>query len=298
LKAALSAAFFVTFKVPKPKSMQPQNWSRHQLAVLISEKIKNQKNRLSVQFEQSKESIGYFIVDELMPSEIAIAIHNAFPKKKNMKLNKSIREWKYIGVQMNLYNPLLEEVIYAFQLPEVVNQIQDICNIKKLKADPNLYAGGISTMTKDQFLNPHLDNSHDKDRKNWRVLNLLYYVNPKWKESDGGHLEIWPKGILGKPLTIHAKFNRLVVMATHNHSWHSVCKVMTDSSRNCISNYYFSSTPLNNGDKFHVTTFRGWPHQKIKNQVLRLDSTLRMGIRKIFRKGITENPHVYKKNNT
>ena len=31
------------------------------------------------------------------------------------------------------------------------------------------------------------------------------------------------------------------------------------------------------------------------NQVLKIDSSLRMGIRKLFKKGIIENPHVYKK---
>jgi hypothetical protein len=46
LKAALSAAFFVTFKVPKPKSMQPQNWSRHQLAVFIFEKLRPKKSMI------------------------------------------------------------------------------------------------------------------------------------------------------------------------------------------------------------------------------------------------------------
>jgi hypothetical protein len=45
-----------------------------------------------------------------------------------------------------------------------------------------------------------------------------------------------------------------------------------------------------------VTTFRGWPHQRLKNGILKMDSTLRMGLRKLFRKGVRENPHVYKKN--
>ena len=41
--------------------------------------------------------------------------------------------------------------------------------------------------------------------------------------------------------------------------------------------------------------FRGRPGQYLVNQVLKIDSSLRMGIRKLFKKGIIENPHVYKK---
>ena len=85
-------------------------------------------------------------------------------------------------------------------------------------------------------------------------------------------------------------------MATHDKSWHSVSPVVVDASRNCVSNYYFSNTALSSTDKFHVTTFRGRPHQKIRNHILRIDSFLRMNLRKIFKKGVVKNPHVYKSN--
>jgi len=45
----------------------------------------------------------------------------------------------------------------------------------------------------------------------------------------------------------------------------------------------------------HVTSFRGRPEQKLTDNILRLDAWLRMGIRRVFAKGIKENPHVYKK---
>ena len=56
----------------------------------------------------------------------------------------------------------------------------------------------------------------------------------------------------------------------------------------------FRSTALSNTDKFHVTTFRGRPHQKIEKSYSKIDSFLRMNLRKLFKKGVIENPHVYK----
>jgi len=140
-----------------------------------------------------------------------------------------------------------------------------------------------------------LDNSHDKDRQRWRILNLLYYVTPDWDDQNGGHLEVWPDGMKGDPVVLYSRFNRLAIMATHQESWHSVSPVTFDGSRCCVSNYYFSKHPLRPSDAFHVTSFRGRPGQKIKDVLLSTDSSLRMMIRKVFKKGIRENPHHYKK---
>lgn len=265
------------------------------MAGLIYEKISLNKEDLKAQYQRSKSGIGYFYLDELLPEEVAFTIYHVFPKPEVMTLKKSLRENKFVAAQMDKYDHLLEEVIYAFQDQKIVNLIGEICGIERMLPDEHLYAGGISLMAHQQFLNPHLDNSHDKDRNLWRVLNLLYYVTPDWKESYGGNLELWPEGLQKPQQTIHSKFNRLVVMATHNKSLHSVSPVVFEGSRCCISNYYFSENPLLDSDNFHVTSFRGRPENKITDLLLRCDAWLRMTVRKIFRKGIKENPHVYKK---
>lgn len=269
--------------------------NRNELSKLIFDTIYRNKSELKKQFSNSKEKIGYFFLDDLLPSELAYQIHEIFPKSSEMVLKKSLREDKYVAAQMNLYAPLLEEIIYAFQDKKIVDLIGEICEIQEVIPDEYLYAGGLSMMGNKQFLNPHLDNSHDKDRERWRVLNLLYYVTPNWEIEYGGNLELWPNGLKEKQITIHSKFNRLVVMATHNHSLHSVSPVVFEGFRCCVSNYYFSKTPLLETDSFHVTSFRGRPENKVEDAILQLDTWLRMIVRKFFKKGIKENPHVYKK---
>ncbi|MFT7251590.1 MAG: Rps23 Pro-64 3,4-dihydroxylase Tpa1-like proline 4-hydroxylase [Flavobacterium sp.] len=269
--------------------------NRIDIASIIHSNLELNYLKLKIQYESSKENIGFFYLDDILPLELAKQIYSVFPKSSEMVLKKSIREDKYIGVQMNKYNALLEEVLYAFQDERIVNLIGKICDIENLQPDSNLYAGGISMMANKQFLNPHLDNSHDKDRNLWRVLNLLYYVTPNWEEDYGGSLELWPNGLKNKQITLHSKFNRLAVMATHNESLHSVSPVNFEGSRKCVSNYYFSNEPLSKSDTFHVTSFRGRPENKFTDFALKADTKIRMLIRKIFKKGIKENPHVYKK---
>jgi Rps23 Pro-64 3,4-dihydroxylase Tpa1-like proline 4-hydroxylase len=234
-------------------------------------------------------------IDSLLPEPAAREIFSAFPDTSEMMLKKSLREFKYVAAQMNKYNPLLEEIVYAFQDPRIVQIVGEITGIEELIPDENLYAGGISLMAKGNYLEPHLDNSHDKDRENYRVLNLLYYVTPDWKTGYGGNLELWDSGPEGQPREIESRFNRLVLMATHERSWHSVNKVLHEGRRCCVSNYYFSPKPLEPHEYFHVTSFRGRPEEPVRDLVLRADVAVRMGLRKVFKKGVRENPHVYKR---
>ena len=268
---------------------------RAAISKLIYQNIKDHQLQLKKQFLASKNKIGFFYLDALLPKEIALEIYNKFPDLERTVARKSLRERKFTAYQMNTYDSLLEEVVFAFQDKKVVQLVSEICGIKELLPDPNLYAGGVSLMTKDSFLSPHLDNSHDKNRENWRVLNLLYYVTPDWELANGGNLEIWPKGLQQAQITIESKFNRLVVMAAHQNSWHSVSKIVENKVRCCVSNYYFSKEPLLPTDTFHVTTFRGWPKEKLKDILLQIDNKIRSSVRFLFKKGVRENPHQYKK---
>ena len=269
---------------------------REQLADLILERIKKDEIHLQKMYRVSENQIGYFYIDNLLPEDIAEKIYTSFPSPKIMKLRKNLREFKYTSAQMDKYDPILEESIYAFQDSRVVNQIKHICSIDSLYPDEYLYAGGISLMSKGQYLNPHLDNSHDIDRKRWRVLNLLYYTSPEWKHDYGGNLEIWTNGVKSNQITIDSNFNRLAVIATHGNSWHSVSPISRNSFRTCVSNYYFSDSPLKLKDKFHITSFRGRPEEKIRDIILKVDIKMRQALRKLFPKGIDKTEHIYKKN--
>lgn len=153
-------------------------------------------------------------VKDLLPPELAREIFVRFPTSDQMMLKRSIKEHKHVAAQMDAYDPLLEEAVYAFQDPRVVALIAKITGFKGLEPDVDLYAGGISAMSKGAYLRPHLDNSHDKNRERYRVVNLLYYVTPDWRENYGGCLQLWDDGPKGAPRTFPCFFNSLVIMAT------------------------------------------------------------------------------------
>jgi Rps23 Pro-64 3,4-dihydroxylase Tpa1-like proline 4-hydroxylase len=265
--------------------------TRTEIAALIVQQLKANESHITTQFATQ----NYFVIDDLLPEALAHNIYHSFPDPSSMMLRKSIRELKYVTSQMNKYAPLLEEAVYAFHDPRVVEEVSRVTQLKQVEADAKLYAGGISLMGPGHYLHPHLDNSHDMQRQRYRILNLLYYTSPDWNVENGGNLELWPNGIKAAPHTIHSKFNRLLVIATNRNSWHSVSKVLADRNRTCVSNYYFSTVSPEKEDYFHVTSFRGRPEEPVRDLLLRGDAALRSLIRRIAPTGLWRTKHYYKK---
>ena len=125
--------------------------TRKELASFIINRLEQERDNIVASYQKSQGSIGYFFVDDIFPEAIALSIHSAFPRAEDTTLKKSIREHKHVAAQMNQYEPLLEEVIYAFQDERIVNFFKDVCQVSSLYPDENLYAGGISMMAKDNF---------------------------------------------------------------------------------------------------------------------------------------------------
>jgi Rps23 Pro-64 3,4-dihydroxylase Tpa1-like proline 4-hydroxylase len=225
----------------------------------------------------------HFAVDDILPPELCMAAFNAFPKDADgfAKLN-SFKERKKVSVNLEEFDPILSAIIYSFQDKEIVDLVSNIIGFNQIEPDPMLYAGGLSIMSKGDFLNPHIDNSHDANRQRYRRLNLLYYVSPDWRLENGGNFELWDEKRVA-PKTLVSTTNRLVVMETTKSSWHSVSPVVADKPRCCISNYYFSTISPDESDYYHVTSFSGRPDQKVKKALGVVDNALRNVISKTLK---------------
>ena len=160
--------------------------NRHDISKLIIERLNEIGiNYLKKKYEQSGK-INHLIIEKVLPNEIATKLSEYFPEEEELNHLVGPQENKYVGVHFTNKQKLVEECIYAFQEENLIQIISEITNIKTLIGDPELYAGGISSMSKGCFLNPHIDNSHDRNLENFRRLNLLYYVNKEWHPNEGG----------------------------------------------------------------------------------------------------------------
>ena len=274
--------------------IHPPLTTRAHLTDLILERFREERELLVQSWQENDIPFRHLIIDTLLPGSSAQEIHEAFPAPEAMVLRWGLRERKRIAFQMDRCKPLLSEIIYAFQDRRLVQFLSEVTGLASLEPDPTLYAAGVSLMRRGDFLAPHVDNSHDADRRKYRVLNLLYYVSPGWRFEDGGNLELWDQKVR-HPKTIPASFNRLILIETHTDSWHSVSRVTSDTTRCCVSNYYFSENSPIGRDYFQITRFTGWPKERWRCAMLRVDGILRMGIRRIFPEGLFPTRHIYRK---
>ncbi len=261
---------------------------REQYVQLILERLERDSEAIEADFDTLKGVATKFAaIDGLLPQAEAERIAAAFPASEKMRLLDSFREKKYTSKALDEFDQTIADITFAFQDERVIEKVAELTGIRDAVGDPHLYAGGISAMERAHFLNPHIDNSHDGERQSYRVLNLLYYITPDWKPENGGNLELWDEKVRDR-VEIPSLFNRLVLMATNDKSFHSVNEVRVGTPRRCISNYYFSPHSPNGYETFHVTYFMARPEQKLRRLLTRLDSDIRTLARRFKKDGFAK----------
>jgi len=123
--------------------------------------------------------------------------------------------------------------------------LQNLTSIKeKLVSDPHLEGGGLHEIKSGGVLKIHTDfNRHpflDLDRR----VNVLIYLNKNWKDSYGGHLELWNKNMSSCEKKILPSFNTMAIFSTtdfSNHGHPDPLDCPHNMSRKSIALYYFSS---------------------------------------------------------
>ena len=245
---------------------------------LIIERLQSSKNDLKKQFSLNHpiKVARHFILDNLLPHQLAEKIYLEFPKTNKMTLLNHSGELKLKYSHIKHTTHLLQDLHHAIQDPKVVALIEEITGIKNQLPDRSRIAGGVSKLLKGHYINPHLDNSHDIDKKRYRTVNMLYYVSPNWQLENGGNYELWDQAVENR-IIVPSFFNRLVVMETNRTSWHSVNPVLCDAARCCVFNYYFSEQSPEDEDYFHTASslffnplIKPRPEQKFRRAISRL----------------------------
>jgi hypothetical protein len=101
---------------------------RAEYARNIVNRLMAEKDRLIAEFAMPGR-IRSFVVDGLLPEDAAKTIFKAFPLPEQMMRRHSLRESKYFAAQLDRYDRLLEEILFAFQDANVVAAFAELTGI-------------------------------------------------------------------------------------------------------------------------------------------------------------------------
>lgn len=161
------------------------------------------------------------------------------------------------------------DIIAELSAPPFLGFLETLSGIRGLIPDPYLEGGGLHCSTAGGILTPHTD-FHDYPRLElFRCLNLLVYLNPDWKESYGGCLELWKKGDSSPTKSVVPSYGTCVIFLTNDTSVHGFSVPVTEEggARRSLALYYYVSREFGtfSGD----TTTYWQSHGSLKGRTFR-----------------------------
>jgi hypothetical protein len=192
-----------------------------------------------------RDPFPHLIVDDALPTDFVHGLAREIDRLKSWFRYDSPLEKKNVCNRWDEFGPYLYSYFTAMLSMTTTDDIAAVFGIPGLVPDIGLHGGGVHISGNGDKLNIHQDYSIHPKLGLERRINAIFYVEPMWQESFGGHLEFWSGH--DKPeecrQVVVSKFNRMVIFATSPGSWHGFPEPINgvDSiRRKSLATYYVS----------------------------------------------------------
>jgi hypothetical protein len=225
--SAIAIIYFCYFKTP---------------CIMYGDWVEN-LDTLKEEFRVAKP-FRHIVIDSFLDAVMATKIAEEFPKpNNNWVLYDNPIEKKY---SLNQVSPDLLMTTKLFDdllSDEFVRYIRHVTNID-VEIDPYLHGAGLHYHPRGGKLDMHLDYSIHPITGKERRLNLILYLNREWKDSYGGHLQLWNREFTRCEKKILPCFNRAILFETSDISYHGMpapLQCPEEDGRKSIAMYYVST---------------------------------------------------------
>lgn len=219
--------------------------------------LKNIGKKYSEQYKNA-EPFPNISFDDFFDEELLDKVLNEFPdlSKENASEFNDVKQIKFGGKGELFFERETKKLMNFLNSEPFLDFLQELTGVKeKLIGDPYFLGAGQHEIKKGGLLKIHADfnkyPAFDLDRR----LNVLIYLNKDWKESYGGHFELWDKGMKKSVKKILPIFNRMAIFSTTDYSYHGHPDPLNcpeDKSRKSLALYYYThGRPENELDPSH-----------------------------------------------
>ena len=215
---------------------------------------------------QEGDPIRHVIIEDFLAPQTALRAARAFPNPQEMEIAfAGLPEVKNAEQRIDLLNPVFRAVFDEMRSPRFMRWLSGITQISDLTSDPELHGGGLHQGADGSYLDVHADFNIHPQLGSYRRLNVLVYLNETWQPAWQGYLELWSRDMKECRQYIEPKFNRCVIMETHDHSFHGYkeLRLPPGTTRRSLATYYYSAqrSDAQTEDK-HDTLFQLRPEQQ------------------------------------
>ena len=226
---------------------------------------------LAVRF-RTAEPFPHLVIDDFLAPEAAREAAAAYPtfeqaRAQGMMFNFVNEQRKIQITDAAKFPEPIRRLNQAISSPQFLADLEAITGIPRLLADEQLSGGGMHLTGPGGRLDVHVDFNLIEDRRLFRRLNILLYLNPVWQEEWGGQIELWDKEVRTCRRRCVPALNRCLIFETSDVSYHGVARVSAppEMVRQSFAAYYYTreAPPTWNGTS-HSTVFRARPDERLR----------------------------------
>ncbi|MEM8935522.1 MAG: 2OG-Fe(II) oxygenase [Pseudomonadota bacterium] len=205
----------------------------------------------------------HIVIDDFLSPDMLEACLEAFPKPEETQSRSFDREQERFKTEFkpDSLAPNLRSFFYSLNSRPFIQFLENMTGIDGLVPDPYFMGGGFHETRQGGHLDVHVDFNLHRKLGLERRLNLLIYLNKDWHDDYGGSLELWDADVQNCVHRVTPKFNRCVVFATSEMSYHGHPTPIShpdNTPRRSLALYYYTST-WNDSKRRHTTTFKARP---------------------------------------
>jgi len=203
---------------------------------------------------------NHIFLDDFFTEETANLLYENFPPFESLNvIRKSLNENKREDYNFENWHPIFQQVREVFASKEFGDIMSRITGIDGLFTNFDSLGQGVHQGAKDSYLDVHIDVNVNVEKKIWRRVNLLIYLNKNWKPEYGGDIELWDVEMKNCVVKYPCFMNKALIFVTDKNSPHGYSKINVPEGESRKSYYSYFYTPLEEGIKYEDSRFLNRP---------------------------------------